>query len=142
MSRLFLTFVVLLTLSACTDDQKIPKDIIGKTKMESILWDMVKADRFVNGFVIKPNDSVYRKQEVATVYAQVFKVHGITQEQFLKSYKFYLSRPDITKVLFDSIAAKSERRRAELYQPNKRDSVPPRVDSLIRKRSLMVPRKK
>lgn len=95
------------------------------------MWDIVQADRFVNGFLPRPGDSSFNKAETLKIYDGVFKVHGITREAFFKSYKFYLSRPDITKVMFDSIAAQAERKKAEVYQKPKIDKA--KIDSLNKK---------
>lgn len=107
-------FVVMFFLS-CTNTSKIPKDIIPKQKMEVILWDLIQADRFGASFLIKDSTKNLHLENVK-MYQQVFQIHKISKEEFTKSYKFYLSRPDITKVIFDSIAVKAERQRASLYQ--------------------------
>ncbi len=134
----FLIPLIFAAAIACTDSQKIPEGIIDKPKMEKILWDMLQADRFVNFYVTNKNDSsLEKKKEASLVYERVFQMHGITREEFVKSYKFYLSRPDITKVLFDSIAARGEKRRSEVYSGRrnpfleKRDSLR-RADSIRR----------
>lgn len=107
---------IIVVFAACTDNTKVPKDLIQKDKMQKILWDMVQADRFAVDFLPRPGDSAYNETEVLKVYQKVFNVHGITRDQFLKSYTFYLNHPDITKVLYDSISVQAERRRAEVYK--------------------------
>ncbi len=150
MIRFFLAYTFCLVFFSCTNNMKVPKDIIPKPKMEKILWDMLQADRFVNEFLPKRGDTTYDDTAVFKVYQNVFKVHDITREEFIRSYKFYLGRPDITKVMFDSISVQAQRRRAEVYQiKNKADSLKyrkqktdslrqdsikrPRIDSLRKK---------
>lgn len=126
---------------ACTDNTKIPKDIIQKDRMEKIIWDMLQADRFVNSFVIDKTDSVdIRNQQAAEFYEKVFRMHKITRDEFIRSYKYYLGRPDITKVMFDSISVQADRRKAEPYTRRsplmqKRDSIM-RADSIRRQDSI------
>jgi len=117
-------------LNACTDTHKVPDDIIQKAKMEKILWDMVQADRYVNTFILNTRDSTeVKKKEAAVFYERVFQMNGITRDEFIKSYKFYLGRPDITKMMFDSINARASRKLPEVHAPrrnpflNRRDSL-------------------
>src|SRR5688572_18470335 len=134
MRRLIFAIIIAVLYAACANNSEIPKEIVPQAKMEKIMWDMLQADRFANDFIDKPGDTIDNKAEKFKVYQQVFKVHGITREEFLKSYKFYLSRPDITRTMFDSISAQAERRRAEVYsKKQKTDSVKPRIDSLRKK---------
>lgn len=122
-------FVGLMFLFACTNTSKIPQGIIPKQKMEVILWDLIQADRF--GALVLMTDSTKKDIDLENMklYQQVFRTHNVTKEEFKISYKFYLSRPDITKVIFDSIAVKAERQRAGLY----------RSDTIIRKPSFSKP---
>ncbi len=122
--RRWLAVCTVCFFAACTDNTKVPKDLIQKDKMQKVLWDMLQADRFAIDFLPKPGDTTYNEREVLKVYQKVFNVHGITRDDFLKSYAFYLNHPDITKVLYDSISVQAERRRAEAYRPK------PQTDSL------------
>jgi len=122
--------IILLVFAACTNNNKIPDGIIPKRKMENILWDMIRADRFANQFLV--HDSVNRKRKTFEMYENVFHIHHISREEFLKSYKFYLGRPDIAKVMFDSISVRAERRRSEVYQIPSKDSLTRAHDSTMR----------
>ena len=114
--RTCLAVFFVLIFAACTDNTKVPRGIIQKDKMQKILWDMVQADRFAMDFLPKQGDSAYNETNVLKVYQKVFNIHGITRDDFLKSYTFYLNHPDITKVLYDSISVQAERRREEVYK--------------------------
>ena len=114
--RTGLVVCIIFIFAACADHTKIPKNIIQKDKMQKVLWDMIQADRFATNFLPKRGDSTFNTTEVLKVYQKVFDVHGITRDEFLKSYTFYLNHPDITKVLYDSISAQAERRRDEVYK--------------------------
>lgn len=111
-----LIIVVLIFCSACTRNDKIPDGIIGKEKMESILWDMIQADRFSTQFLVKDSAKLDVKKETFILYEQVFQINKVTKDEFVKSYKYYLSRPDITRVLFDSLATRANRRKEAVYQ--------------------------
>lgn len=106
-----------ILLTGCSYHKKIPPGVIPKDKMEKILWDMVQADRFASGYILTKKDPFDKKKdEAALFYERVFSLHGITREEFVKSYKYYLGRPDITKILFDSITVQAERRRDQELQ--------------------------
>lgn len=133
MTRVLLVCILFSAFFSCTNNTKVPSNIIPKAEMEKIMWDMLQADRFVNDFLPKRGDTTYDDTAVFKVYQNVFKVHNITRDEFLKSYKFYLGRPDILKTMFDSISVQAQRRRAEVYQnENKADSLRlrKRTDSL------------
>ena len=128
MNRLLLIGIGILcwVLTGCSNKDQAPAGILPKEKMEEVLWDMIQAERFTSTFVAK-DSSKNVKTENFKLYAQVFSIHQITKEEFIKSYKFYLSRPDIARVMFDSLASKANRRREEQYQSEskKADSAKP-----------------
>jgi hypothetical protein len=107
-------------LVCCTDKDKIPAGVLGKEKMEMVLWDMIQAERYRETFVHDSSKDL--KAETFKLYAQVFEIHKISKDEFIKSCKFYMSRPDIARGLFDSLATKATRRREEMYKPKPIDS--------------------
>lgn len=132
MSRLSLVClsVIVCFLVCCTDKDKIPAGVLNQDKMEKVLWDMIQAERYRETFVRDSSKDL--KAETFTLYAQVFAIHKISKDEFIKSYKFYMSRPDIARGMFDSLATKASRRREEMYKPKSVDStkVKPTVDSV------------
>jgi hypothetical protein len=115
--RLVLLFFLVVFLLSCTNTTKTPPGIIAKQKMELILWDLIQADRFSTLFLARDSAKVNINLENIKLYQQIFDIHKISKDDFIKSYEFYLGRPDITKVIFDSIAVKAERQRANIYKP-------------------------
>ena len=112
----YLLICLLFFFYACSKKDKIPSDIIGKEKMEFVLWDMIQADRFAAQFLLKDSAKKDIRTETLVLYERVFSLHKISREQFEKSYKYYLSRPDITKVIFDSLATRAQRRKEDVYK--------------------------
>lgn len=136
--------IIILFIAACTDNKKIPPDIISRPKMEKLMWDMLQADRFVNSYIMTKADSPdVKNRKAVTFYEKVFKLHDVTSEEFAKSYKFYLGRPDLMKQMFDSISGRAEKMRVDVYKSMsrknplelKRDSLL-RIDSLKREDSI------
>lgn len=112
-----LVFTLILLAVACTNKDKIPADVLVQDKMEKVMWDMIAADRFSSQFLERDSAAKRNiKVENLKLYERVFQHHKISKEEFLRSFQFYLSRPDLNKVIFDTMSARSERRRAEMYK--------------------------
>jgi hypothetical protein len=130
-------WLIILIIAGCVNNTKIPPGIIEKPRMEKILWDMLQADRYVANFIMnKEGDSAVKKLQATELYEQVFRLNKISRDEFLKSYKFYLGRPDITKVMFDSISARADRQRNEMYRASPKTLLLSRRDSLLRADSI------
>jgi hypothetical protein len=122
MSRLLLVCLsaIVCFLVCCSDKDKIPEGVLPKDKMQMVLWDMIQAERFRESFIRDSSKDL--KAETFKLYAQVFEIHKISKDEFVKSYKFYIGRPDIARVMFDSLATKANRRREEMYKPKPLDT--------------------
>jgi uncharacterized protein DUF4296 len=46
------------------------------------------------------------KDKSIELYEQVFRIHNITKNEFQKSLDFYQARPDLLKIIFDSISSR------------------------------------
>lgn len=108
--------VLILVFVSCTDTTKVPDGIYPREKMEAVLWDMMLADRFSAQFLLKDSAKLDVKLETMKMYNQVFKLNNTTHAEFVKSYKYYLNRPDLTKTIFDSLASRANKNRDELYK--------------------------
>lgn len=130
--------IVLVFVVACTNHTKVPDGIIEQKRMEKIMWDMVQADRYVSNFIMnQPADSPdVKKKKAAIFYEKVFDLNKISREEFLKSYKFYLGRPDMTKTMFDSISSRADRQRDLMYRQSPKNTMLSRRDSLLRADSI------
>lgn len=116
------SFIIALLLfcSSCNNKAEVPEGILPTEKMEQILLDMVRADEIINRQIYV--DSVYKTMGGRTrIYQDVFTKHKLTREQFQKSLNFYQNRPDLLKIVLDSM--QSEVKRAEQK----------RTDSITRK---------
>ena len=131
-------WLIILTIAGCADHTSIPDGVIEQPRMEKILWDMMQADRYVSSFIMtQPADSPdIKKEKAAVLYEKVFRLNNISRDQFLNSYRFYLGRPDITRKMFDSIAARADRQRNEMYRNSPKNILLSRRDSLLRADSI------
>jgi Domain of unknown function (DUF4296) len=113
-----LTCIFLLSLfAACSNRTDIPKEIIPPDSMQRILKDVIMAGEYGNQYI--SNDSLIKDKIKANqeLMDGIFKIHRITREEFTNSLKFYESRPDLNKRIFDSLTADANRRKTELYLP-------------------------
>lgn len=126
--------LLIVALAGCTNNAEVPPGIIRRPKMEKIMWDMLQADRFAATFIQSRADTLDRnRKETIELYDKVFSYNGITRADFLKSYQFYLGRPDILKDMFDSLSVQAERKRADIYRRPRCDSTSKKPDSIRRR---------
>lgn len=118
MNRLLLVCLsaIVWCMVSCTDKDKIPKGVLGKEKMQKVLMDMIQAERFRDGFIVY-DSSKDHKTETFKLYAEVFELNKISKDEFIKSYKFYMSRPDIAREIFDSLSTQAARLRENFNKP-------------------------
>jgi Domain of unknown function (DUF4296) len=114
--RIIFLFIFFLLVFGCTNTPKAPENILPKKKMELVLWDMIQAERFSTFYLQRDSAAKDVQLEKFKLYDQIFSIHKISKEDFITSYKYYLSRPDIAKPIFDSMVAKAERQKIKSYQ--------------------------
>lgn len=112
---LFLLLAVFF-LGSCGSRARVPAGILPAASMETIVWQLMQADEYVNTLVAKDSTKKSSTERMLR-YQQVFELNKTSEAEFKKSYQFYMAHPDITKLVFDSIIAKAGRQRNELYKP-------------------------
>ena len=128
--RICIFFILTIFFSACVRNDKIPKGIIAQNEMRKLMWDLMRADAYIADFVMK-DSTRNQKAESAMLYEQVFTIHSTTADIFKRSLAFYQSRPDLLKVITDSL--RSDEKKAQEYRPPDRK---PQIDSILRKTRL------
>ena len=109
-----LLWCFLLFGAACSPG-KMPGNIIPPEKMKTIVFDLLKADTYVNNFVLK--DTMLRsKEQHINMYEQVFLIHKITRKDFYNSLTYYQQHPDVNKKLFDSTLSYANRQREMIFK--------------------------
>jgi len=127
----FPLFIILIILNfACIRNNKVPKDIIPQNKMRNIMWDLMRADAYVTDFVMK-DSTRDKKAESAKLYEKIFDIHATTRETFKKSLTFYQSRPDLFKVISDSLRV--DEKNSQQYPEGKKPKI---IDTTLRKMRL------
>ncbi len=107
MSRVTLA-ILLIAIFSCKNKKDIPSDVLKPEKMQLVLWDMIRADQLSQEILL--HDSSRKVQpENLKLYSKVFQAHKISNEKFKTSFAFYQDRPDLLRVIFDSIHVKRTR---------------------------------
>ncbi len=106
---------------------KIPSDIIARDQMAGILWEMIQADQYSNQFLDKDSIKAHVRSATATLYDDVLQMHHVTRDDFHKSLDFYMSHPDISQPMFDSLYVQANRQRSKIYE---RHPIPSNIKAL------------
>jgi hypothetical protein len=88
--------------------------------MQNVLWDMMLADETAD-YYIQKDSSIHALATHAEWYLPVFQIHKISKEDFKRSLRFYESRPDLLKPIFDSLQKKAEQQPPS-YLPHRKVS--------------------
>jgi len=99
----FLIICFLLGLASCKKNDKVPGDVLPPPKMQAVLWDIMRADKFLTDFVLPGDTGQKRQTESIKMYQQVFAFHAISKEKFQQSFSWYQSHPAYLKVIMDSL---------------------------------------
>lgn len=95
---LFITFF----LAACSGSPSVPGDVLPPTKMQQVLYDVIRADEVVD--FMQMTDSTYRLFSRRTaLYDTVFQLHTVTKEKFRKSLQYYQGHPDLMKEMLEEM---------------------------------------
>src|SRR5436853_5229164 len=105
MKVLCCVLIISLYFCSCTNKEKRNSDILPGKQMTDVMWDLVRADQFINDFVMK-DSAKNRKEESIKLYEEIFRLHHITAEQFKKSQAYYESNPLLYRPIIDSLTKK------------------------------------
>jgi hypothetical protein len=104
MKKFFIIALLSSLIYACSDKDKLPKGVLTKQQMREVMWDMIRAGEFLNGFVFNKDSSLNKIAESEKWYAKVYRLHKISKAEFEKSYAYYNVRPALMKEMLDSLA--------------------------------------
>ncbi len=111
MKYLILLFICLYFLNACT--KKVP--ILEPAKMETVLWDIIQLEAYAQ-LIVPPDSQKMSAKKNALLQQKIFSLHGVNREQYYKSYEFYNERPDMMRIILDSVINKADRNRDKIMQ--------------------------
>jgi hypothetical protein len=92
-------FSLLLTYSC---KETIPSDVIKPTKMQDVMWDVLRAES-LSQEIVRADSSKSVAAENIRLTKKIFLLHNVTEQQFEKSYFYYTAHPDIMRTILDSL---------------------------------------
>ena len=102
-----------LVLLGCSETKKTPENILGPEKFQKVLIDVMLADALSTERSFK-DTALKIKDANAAYFLKIFEIHGTNKNEFMRSYNFYLSRPDFLRVISDSVSAVLNRENNQL----------------------------
>ncbi|MEI2738655.1 MAG: DUF4296 domain-containing protein [Chitinophagaceae bacterium] len=96
--------LVLFFAIACKNKSSVPSGILPQKKMQTILWDIMRADQFLSDYVLNKDSSLNATTESLKYYQHIFILHKVSREEFQHSFSFYKSKPALLKAIMDSIS--------------------------------------
>lgn len=117
MKKLFPLFLF-ISFFSCTQDNKVPGNIIEPVRMQELIWDLFKSDAFITNFRGKPGDSAFNQlKESVLLYRQVFEIHKTNKEEFKKSLEWYQRHPVAMKRITDTLQGRQNKIMQERSKP-------------------------
>lgn len=92
----------------CGNKDRVPDDVLQPAAMQAILRDMYLADA-VNANRHLMDTTLNLLVENKQYFERVFELHGVSRQQFLRSYDYYAGRPDIFRKVTDSLLVEMNR---------------------------------
>lgn len=120
----------------CKNKEVIPENVLPPQKMQTVLWDMMRADQFLSDYVLNKDISLKKEIESIKLYQQIFTINHVTKEKFQTSFAFYQSHPSFLKIIMDSIANTTAARAAPVEIKNRvpvTDSLNNAISPLVKK---------
>jgi hypothetical protein len=106
-----------ISVAGCKNNNKVPGNILPPSKMQAVLWDIMRADKFLSDFVLSRDSGLNKDTESIKMYQQVFAIHSITKEKFRTSFSWYESHPAVLQVIMDSLTNRPVTAPTKLAQP-------------------------
>lgn len=106
MSGRLLICLFCMVMIACSSREHLPAGVLPAEKMESLLWDLMRADQFLSDYVLSKDTSLNKSSESIKLYRQIFMIHGVTKQEFRESMIYYKAHPVQLKAIMDSVSNK------------------------------------
>lgn len=109
----------LLMLYSCGRRDSVPSGVFSPQKMERVLTDVLLAESFAESYLLIDTTRT-RDASFTGELNKVLVIQKISEADFRRSLEFYKSRPDIFKVVIDSVNARAQRNRDHIYDEQKK----------------------
>ncbi|HEX5667825.1 MAG TPA: DUF4296 domain-containing protein [Chitinophagaceae bacterium] len=114
--------ILLIFAFSCGRKDKVPEGVLEPAKMEKVMTDLLMSESFTESYLLL-DTSKKRDEWFTGELNKVLAIQDVTQDQIRKSLDFYRTRPDLFKVIVDSINARAQRNRDKVYDMEKRKRI-------------------
>lgn len=104
MIKKLLFFLSISLIFSCKGDD-LPKDVLPPEKMESVMWDLIRADQALS-LPFNTDTTVNRTLKSQGIYKQILLMHQVSEKDFKRSFRFYQNNPLHLKPVLDSLRTK------------------------------------
>lgn len=106
---------LLLSLAFACQQNKAPKGIIEKDKMQNLMLDMQLTDAYLNQ--VYNQDTM--KMQAHSRYLYVFKKHKTDSAKYVRSLEYYSKDPKVLSAMYTAISDSLTRLQTKLQTPPK-----------------------
>lgn len=103
MIKLPFAIIVIVFLLSCKSGSGVPDDVLPPKKMQIVLRDMMRADLFLNDYVLSRDSDLNKDSTRINTYSQVLQLNQVTKSNFQKSLEYYKHHPSMLENILDSI---------------------------------------
>ena len=114
--------ILMIFIFSCSGKDKVPEGVLEPAKMEKVMTDLLMSESFAESYLLI-DTSKKRDEWFTGELNKVLAVQGVTQDQVRKRLDFYKTRPDLFKVIIDSINARAQRNRDKIYDQEKKKAI-------------------
>ncbi len=113
-----LILIFVLFLFSCGSKDTPPKDLIQPKEMQTVLWDVIRA-QYVASEMAKSDSTINTEAQTKILSDKALAIHQLSEEEFNKSYQWYVEHPKILQTIFDSLQVQKQREIMEVAEQEK-----------------------
>lgn len=100
MNRLLLFFFIATVVACQSGEVTIPDDVVPKDKFARIMIDVQLTEGLKSQYTHRKS---LGSDYVRVLYDELFEKHGITEEEFQHSFKFYRTYPALMEEIYEQV---------------------------------------
>jgi hypothetical protein len=83
--------------------------------MQAVMWDVIQLEAY-SQLIVAPDTIKMTPKKNVLLQQKIFSLHGVSKEQYYKSYEYYNAHPEMMRIILDSITTKADRNRGNIMQ--------------------------